>query len=65
MFKDFISDDIAVQIYPIISLVVFVLFFVALSLRAVMYSKKELQEMSSIPLDPQYTQINEPVNSQK
>jgi len=59
MFKDFISDDIAVQIYPIISLVVFVIFFVALSFRAMMYNKKELQEMSSIPLDTPYTSINE------
>ena len=50
MFQDFIKEDLGYQLYPVISLVVFVLFFVALSIRAMMYNKKELQEMSSIPL---------------
>lgn len=50
MFQDFIKTDMGVQIYPIISLVVFVIFFIALSIRAMMYNKQELHDMSSIPL---------------
>ena len=51
MFKDFIKEQAGMQFYPVISLVTFVVFFVALSARAIMYRKKELDEMSNIPLD--------------
>jgi hypothetical protein len=51
MFKDFIKETAGIQLYPIISLCVFVLFFVVLSIRAAMYKKSELHELSSIPLD--------------
>ncbi len=65
MFKDFIKQDIAVQLYPIMSLIVFVVFFIALSMRAMMYNKQELNEMSSIPLDASDAPVVETINSHK
>jgi cytochrome c oxidase cbb3-type subunit IV len=59
MFKDFIKEQAGVQFYPVVSLLVFIIFFVALSVRAMMYKKHELQEMSAIPLD------DEPVDSER
>jgi cytochrome c oxidase cbb3-type subunit IV len=55
MFKDFIKEQAGIQFYPVISLVTFIIFFIALSVRAMMYNKKELQEMSSIPLEDDAT----------
>lgn len=51
MFKDFIKETQGIQLYPIISLCIFVLFFTCLSIRAMMYSKGELKELGAIPLD--------------
>lgn len=51
MFKDFIKQEAGVEIYPIISLCVFVAFFVVLSFMAMMYSKSSIKAMSAIPLD--------------
>jgi hypothetical protein len=51
MFKDFIKQQTDMQWYPVTSLVTFIVFFLALSIRALMYSKKELKEMGSIPLE--------------
>jgi cytochrome c oxidase cbb3-type subunit IV len=64
MFKDFIKEQAGVQFYPIISLVVFILFFVALTIKALMYKKEEMQEMSSIPFDNETNdlEISQPIN---
>ena len=51
MFKDFISKDIGMQMYPIISLVIFVLFFTILSIKAFTHKKPYLNEMGNLPLD--------------
>ena len=51
MFKDFVKQQIDMQWYPVVSLVMFVVFFLALSIRAIMYKKAEMDEMSHIPLD--------------
>ena len=59
MFKDFIKEGVNVNLYPIISLVMMFVFFVALSLRAMMYKKKELTEMAAIPLDKNFDINNE------
>lgn len=61
MFKDFIKETAGIQLYPIISLCVFVLFFVVLSIRAAMYKKAELNELSNIPLDSDAIKNNEEV----
>jgi len=51
MFEDFISKGMGMMIYPIISLVIFVAFFVGLSIKAFIYKKPYLNEMSNLPLD--------------
>ncbi len=63
MFKDFIKEGAGVAYYPIISLVMMFVFFVALSVRALMYKKKELQEMAGIPLDKNHSINNETITS--
>ncbi|KAF2517810.1 cbb3-type cytochrome oxidase subunit 3 [Flavobacterium foetidum] len=40
-----------IEIYPIISLLIFFLFFVGLGLWVFSYRKEKIQEMSNIPLD--------------
>ena len=40
-----------IEIYPIISLLIFFLFFVGLGVWVFSYSKEKIQEMSNIPLD--------------
>jgi len=59
MFKDFIKEGTNVNLYPVISLVMMFVFFVALSVRAMMYKKKELNEMAGIPLDQNFGINNE------
>ncbi|UPZ13905.1 cbb3-type cytochrome oxidase subunit 3 [Flavobacterium humidisoli] len=40
-----------IEIYPIISLLIFFLFFVGLGVWVFSYRKEKIQEMSNIPLD--------------
>lgn len=40
-----------IEIYPIISLLIFFLFFVGLGFWVFSYRKEKIQEMSNIPLD--------------
>lgn len=40
-----------IEIYPIISLLIFFLFFVGLAFWVFSYRKEKIQEMSNIPLD--------------
>ncbi|MBZ4034697.1 CcoQ/FixQ family Cbb3-type cytochrome c oxidase assembly chaperone [Flavobacterium sp. 17A] len=40
-----------IEIYPILSLLIFFLFFVGLGFWVFSYRKEKIQEMSSIPLD--------------
>ncbi|WP_347051754.1 CcoQ/FixQ family Cbb3-type cytochrome c oxidase assembly chaperone [Flavobacterium olei] len=40
-----------VEIYPILSLLIFFLFFVGLGFWVFSYRKEKIQEMSNIPLD--------------
>jgi len=60
MFKDFIKQSHDLQVYPIISLLVFVVYFLALSAKALLYKKAEIAEMAALPLD---TVPDEPITS--
>ncbi|MFC0778111.1 cbb3-type cytochrome oxidase subunit 3 [Flavobacterium sp. HJSW_4] len=40
-----------IEIYPIVSLLIFFLFFVGLGIWVFSYRKEKIQEMSNIPLD--------------
>ena len=50
MFKDFIHQQEGVQWYAIISLLIFVLFFVGVSVYAFFYTKSYIEEVSALPL---------------
>ena len=50
MFKDFVKEG-GNHWYPIFSLTLFVVFFVLVIVRAYLYNKSEIDEMSAIPLE--------------
>ena len=58
--KHNLSEIIGIDIYPIISLLIFVLFFTIVIWRTMRISKAEVQTFSNIPLedDELYTEIN-------
>jgi hypothetical protein len=58
--KHNLSEIIGIEIYPIISLLIFVLFFTIVIWRTMRISKAEVQTFSNIPLedDELYTEIN-------
>lgn len=58
--KHNLSEIIGIEIYPIISLMIFVLFFTIVIWRTMRISKAEVQTFSNIPLedDKHYTEIN-------
>lgn len=58
--KHSLSEIIGIEIYPIISLLIFVLFFTIVIWRTMRISKAEVQTFSNIPLedDELYTEIN-------
>lgn len=43
-----------VEIYPILSLLIFFLFFVALGIWVFSYKKEKISELSNIPLDDNF-----------
>lgn len=51
MYKDVLSDIEGISIYPIISLIVFVSFFVVLGIYVFKMKKDYISEMKKIPLE--------------
>ena len=51
MFKDIIKQEAGIEIYPLISLTIFTLFFVVLIIMTVRYRKSFIEEISMLPLD--------------
>ncbi|MDA6069801.1 CcoQ/FixQ family Cbb3-type cytochrome c oxidase assembly chaperone [Flavobacterium sp. AC] len=47
-----------IEIYPILSLLIFFFFFVGLGFWVFSYKKEKIQEMSEIPLDEGYSIIS-------
>ncbi|MFG4001895.1 CcoQ/FixQ family Cbb3-type cytochrome c oxidase assembly chaperone [Flavobacterium aquidurense] len=47
-----------IEIYPILSLLIFFFFFVGLGFWVFSYNKEKIQEMSEIPLDEGYSIIS-------
>jgi len=48
-----------IDIYPIMSLLIFTLFFAIVLTRVIKMSKKEVEELSNIPMDSGETTTNE------
>lgn len=51
MFKHYFEQIDQVEIWPIISLIIFFIFFVCLILWVVSVDKKYIQEMEQLPMD--------------
>ncbi|HMN33328.1 MAG TPA: CcoQ/FixQ family Cbb3-type cytochrome c oxidase assembly chaperone [Chitinophagaceae bacterium] len=50
-FTNYLEKISGVSIYPIISLLLFVLFFVSVTIWAFRINQKEIDEMANIPLE--------------
>ena len=51
MFKDFIKQSLEAENYGIISLVIFVAFFLSIAIYAWMINKDKINELKNLPLD--------------
>ncbi len=51
MFSNYLSSIKGVSIYPIISLVLFFVFFIVVVMRIFMMDKKVVRQMENIPLN--------------
>lgn len=51
MFRNYLESIAGVEIYPIISLLIFFLFFAALITYVVKTSKQHIEELSRLPLE--------------
>lgn len=58
MFENYLSSIEGVGIYPIISLLIFFIFFVALAIWAIRVDKNYLKKMQELPFE-----INNPQNN--
>jgi hypothetical protein len=56
--KHNLSEIIGIEIYPIISLLIFVLFFIIVIWRTMRISKAEVQTFSNIPLEDDDTYLD-------
>lgn len=53
MIKDVLQSITSVEIYPIISLILFVIAFFAVAIKVLLMDKTELARLSRLPLDDQ------------
>lgn len=53
MIKDVLQSITSVEIYPIISLILFVISFLAVGIKVLLMDKTELARISRLPLDEQ------------
>lgn len=58
MFKDIIKQEAGIEIYPLISLTVFTLFFIVLIIVTVRYRKSFIDQASMLPLDEEVNTDN-------
>lgn len=56
--KHNLSEILGIEIYPIISLLIFVLFFIIVIWRTMRISKAEIQTFSNIPLEDDDTYLD-------
>lgn len=60
MYKEILQSIEGVEIYPIISLIVFVLFFIVVTIRLIRMDKNYINEMKQLPLN---NEENKKINS--
>lgn len=57
-FINYLSDIVNVEIYPMISLIIFVLFFVSLIIYVIKSDKNYIKKMSDLPLENNDDNLN-------
>lgn len=60
MYKEVLRSIENIEIYPIISLLIFVLFFLGVFLWAMRMTKEHIDYMKSMPMDDQKLTKNQP-----
>ncbi|MEP0862099.1 MAG: cbb3-type cytochrome c oxidase subunit 3 [Ignavibacterium sp.] len=60
MYKEILQSIEGVEIYPIISLIVFVLFFIVVTIRLIRMDKNYINKMKQLPLN---NEDNKKINS--
>jgi hypothetical protein len=50
-FINYLKSIAGIEIYPMISLIIFLLFFIALTVYAIKADKEHIKELKNIPLD--------------
>ncbi|MDO8968638.1 MAG: cbb3-type cytochrome c oxidase subunit 3 [Algoriphagus sp.] len=60
MYKEILRSIDNIEIYPIISLIIFLLFFVGMFIWVVRTPKDHIKHMESLPFDDQESTINQP-----
>ncbi len=60
MYKEILQSIEGVEIYPIISLIVFILFFIAVTIRLIKMDKNYINKMKQLPLN---NEENKKINS--
>jgi cytochrome c oxidase cbb3-type subunit 4 len=64
MYKEVLRTIQGVEIYPLISLGIFFLFFIITLVRVLKTDKKEIQEMSNIPFSDAFP-ANQHINQER
>ncbi|RYD74347.1 MAG: CcoQ/FixQ family Cbb3-type cytochrome c oxidase assembly chaperone [Sphingobacteriales bacterium] len=62
MYKDFVMQTLGIELAPLLSLCLFVVFFTAVSIRAFTISKAQINELGNIPLDDKNTELHTDFN---
>lgn len=57
-FINYLSDIVNVEIYPMISMIIFVLFFASLIIYVIKSDKNYIKKMSDMPLDNNDDNLN-------
>ncbi|MFN3872149.1 MAG: cbb3-type cytochrome c oxidase subunit 3 [Ignavibacterium sp.] len=60
MYKEILQSIEGVEIYPIISLIVFILFFIVVTIRLIKMDKNYINKMKQLPLN---NEDNKKINS--
>ncbi len=60
MYKEILQSIEGVEIYPIISLIVFILFFIVVTIRLIKMDKNYINKMKQLPLN---NEENKKINS--
>jgi len=59
MYKDVLRSIASVELFPIVGILIFMGFFVIISIYALKMSKKEVSQLENIPFEDQIQTLNQ------